>query len=347
MGNPTSASPGAGYTWIDTGGGEDPSHSTGYWLAPTDPNAQANYQAGAAAANWTLPKAPGASYFEAGSGNPWVTPGLQRSMNEFFSTPTSGYGAYMAPHGADYGAQLPRWQFSNSAPVPQTAPVGWGRYPGVGGAPAQAPWVTNPNTFTPPKSAPAGAPPPYQLGSNYSLPTAPGTPPQTGGGSPYTPSATGTPSTEGWMPGPATAQVSPSSLSGFTFANAKPGSVQDNFNKLQARYGADDAINYLIREGYTKGHGEAQSPWSQFLGSLRAGGMGDQDISRITNQFSAGGSGGVFNNSLGGFNGGTFSNGLDMQGLLGTVGAQAQVGDPGAYLAQLRAQSMTGSGRRR
>jgi hypothetical protein len=319
MGNPTTSPPGAGYVWITTSSSEDPSKTDGYWQAPSDPNAAANYEKGADAISWKLPPAPGASYFEPGTGNPWVTPGLQRSMNQFFSSPTSGYGDYMAPGGQDYGAQLARWQFSNSAPVPKTAPVGWGRYPGVGGAPPQASWVQNPPITSAPPSG-GGARPPPKFGTNYGLPTSNVPPPATGGGSPYeTPgygAGTKPPSAEGWMPGPATSQVPANTLSGFQFQNAAPGSVQDTFNKLQTRYGPQDAISYLIQNGYTNGD------WSRFTNSMKAGGMSDQDVARITNQFSAGGSGGIFNNNLAGFNGGVYSTGQDVTGLLSSVGVR-------------------------
>jgi hypothetical protein len=334
MGNPTTPSPGAGYTWITTSSGDNPTED-GYWQAPADPNAAANYEAGKAASTWKLPMAPGASYFEAGTGNPWVTPGLQRSMNEFFSTPTSGYGAYMAPGGANYGAELGRWQFSNSAPVPQTAPRGWGRYPGQGGGLPSAGWVTNPTAG----GVPPQTPNPYQLklnpmtnnnGGGGGVPPATVTPPQqppTGGGSPYQPPGGGAyppgftpgttpPSTQGWMPGPATQQVSQNSLSGFRFQNAAPGSVEANFNAIQAKHGPQDAISYLMLYGNNGGQRH------QFENALQAGGMSSADVSRIINQFSAGGSGGQFNNGLAGFNGGVFSNGTDVGGLLKSIGVQ-------------------------
>jgi hypothetical protein len=46
------------------------------------------------------------------------------------------------------GDQFERWQFSNSAPVPKNAPVGWGRYPSDNGSP-QSPGGANPfNPFS-------------------------------------------------------------------------------------------------------------------------------------------------------------------------------------------------------
>jgi hypothetical protein len=311
-----------------------------YWAQQAQQDAQ-NRAAGAAASTWKLPMAPGASYFEAGTGNPWVTPGLQRSMNEFFSTPTSGYGAYMAPGGANYGAELGRWQFSNSAPVPQTAPRGWGRYPGQGGGLPSASWVTNPTSG----GVPPQTPNPYQLklnpmtnngGGGGGVPPAPVTPPQqppTGGGSPYQPPGGGAyppgftpgttpPSTQGWMPGPATQQVSQNSLSGFRFQNAAPGSVEANFNAIQSRYGPQDAISYLMLAGQNRTSPTQQSAMGNFQNALRAGGMSSDDVNRIINQFSAGGSGGQFNNGLAGFNGGQFSGGQDMTGLLASVGVK-------------------------
>jgi hypothetical protein len=261
-------------------------------------------------------------------------------MNEFFSTPTSGYGAYMAPGGANYGAELGRWQFSNSAPVPQTAPRGWGRYPGQGGGLPSAGWVTNPTSG----GVPPQTPNPYQLklnpmtnnngGGGGGVPPAPVTPPnQNGGGTPYQPPGGGAyppgftpgttpPSTQGWMPGPATQQVSANTLSGFQFQNAAPGSVQDTFNKIQSRYGPQDAISYLMLYGQNRTDPKQQSAMGQFTNALQAGGMSSADVNRIINQFSAGGSGGIFNNNLSGFNGGVFSNGTDVGGLLKSIGVQ-------------------------
>lgn len=315
MANPAN-SPGPGYVWVSTGsGGDDPSGG-GYWLAPTDPNTQQNYEAGEAASTWKLPPAPGASYFQEGTGYPWVTPGLQRSMNQFFSTPTSGYGDYMAPGGADYGAQLGRWQFSHTAPVPKTAPQGWGRYPGVGGGLPPAPWVTNPGAPALPTNS-GVAPKAYPLGTNYTLPTqGNGQPPVTVTPPSQTPQGGTPPSTEGWMPGPAQSQVPSNTLSGFKFQNAAPGSVQANFNAIQAKYGPQDAISYLMLNGQNNG------AWRQFTGALQAGGMSEQDVARIQNQFSAGGSGGIFNNNLAGFNGGVYSTGTDQTGLLASLGIQ-------------------------
>ena len=237
-------------------------------------------------------------------------------MNQFFSTPTSGYGDYMAPGGANYGAQLGRWQFSLTAPVPQTAPQGWGRYPGVGGGLPPAPWVTNPGAPALPTNS-GVAPKAYQLGTNYTLPTQGNGQPPVTVTPPSQPAQGGTPpSTEGWMPGPATSQVPSNTLSGFTFQNAAPGSVQATFNAIQAKYGPQDAISYLMLNGQNNG------AWRQFTNSLQAGGMSEQDVARIQNQFSAGGSGGIFNNNLAGFNGGVYSTGTDQTGLLASLGIQ-------------------------
>ena len=119
------------------------------------------------------------------------------------------------------------------------------------------------------------------------------------------------------MPGPAQNQVSQNTLTGFRFTNPAAGSVEANFNAIQNRYGANDAINYLMRAGYGTGNAA-----NTFFNALQSGGMSEQDVSRIRNQFSAGGSGGVFNNGLEGFNGGVYSNGTDQVGLLASLGIQ-------------------------
>jgi hypothetical protein len=152
-------------------------------------------------------------------------------------------------------------------------------------------------------------------GGGGGVPPLPVTPPVQNGN-------VGTPSTEGWMPGPATSQVSPNTLSGFRFQNAAPGSVEANFNAIQSKYGPQDAISYLMLAGQNRTSPTTQSAMGTFTNSLRAGGMSSDDVNRIINQFSAGGSGGQFNNGLAGFNGGQFSGGQDMTGLLASVGVK-------------------------
>jgi hypothetical protein len=53
------------------------------------------------------------------------------------------------------GDQFERWQFSNSAPVPKNAPLGWGRYPGADGS-AQSPGTANPFNPFPNTGGPLG-----------------------------------------------------------------------------------------------------------------------------------------------------------------------------------------------
>jgi hypothetical protein len=108
---------------------------------------------------------------------------MQASFARQLVDPVSGYA-----NAPNYGAELARWQFSNTAPVPSTAPRGWGRSPGTGGAPPQAPWVSNPFTpgpqntpgfnprFTPTTPGAGGTPPPT------APPTAPTGPQWTTGG---------------------------------------------------------------------------------------------------------------------------------------------------------------------
>jgi hypothetical protein len=285
--------------------------------------------AGGALTGWTLPKAPGAKYFEPGTGNPWVTPGWQRSANEFFSTPTSGYGAYMAPGGADYGAQLGRWSFSSSAPVPPTAPRGWGRYPGTPGGVPTAPWVQNPVTSAPPSGGGGPITPKAMPTGGYYNPTnLPQTGASTNPPAPVTP-----PSTGGWMPGPATSQVPQNTLSGFQFQNAAPGSVEAAFNALQAKYGPQEAMSFLVSQG-SAGRNGTQSPLNSWALAMQAGGMSGDDVNRVINQFNPSGSGGIANNSLAGYDN-TFAQ--RMGGLLSSVGQSAPTFDKEAYRARIAA----------
>jgi hypothetical protein len=110
-----------------------------------------------------------------GSGNAPVTqgPNAQIAANwqpttsttaqlaALLTTPNSGYATNpnygMGPNNVSPG----RWQFSGTAPVPQNAPVGWGRYPGIDGSPASAPWLRG-ETMPPPRWGnfnPGGPPP--------------------------------------------------------------------------------------------------------------------------------------------------------------------------------------------
>ena len=300
-----SQAPGPDYVWISSGlNGEDPSAGGGGYWAP-NPYATLNTQPAPAANTVAGPNS--AATINA---NWQMSQPLQNQFAELLTNPVSGYSPV-----ANYGAQLGRFQFSHTAPVPATAPVGWGRYPGTGGSPPPPKWLTNPTTPPLPTANPPGS---YVGGGGSSGGSGNGAgnggytsayPPG------YTPGST-PPSTQGWMPGPATSQVSSNTLSGFKFANAAPGSVQANFNAIQAKYGPQDAISYLILNGQNNG------AWRQFTNSLQAGGMSEQDVARIQNQFSAGGSGGIFNNNLAGFNGGVYSNGTDQTGLLASLGIQ-------------------------
>lgn len=302
-----SQAPGPDYVWISDGSsGSGGTDGGGYWMQ--NPYATLNTQP--APATNTVAGPNSAATINA---NWQMSQPLQNQFAELLTNPVSGYSPV-----ANYGAQLGRFQFSHTAPVPATAPVGWGRYPGTGGSPPPPKWLTNPTTPPLPTANPPGSyvngPGAGSGGSSGGSGNGAGNGGYTSAYPPgYTPGTT-PPSTQGWMPGPATSQVPSNTLSGFTFQNAAPGSVQANFNAIQAKYGPNDAINYLIRNGYTNG------AWSQFTNALKAGGMGQEDISRITNQFSAGGAGGVFNNSLEGFNGGVYSNGQDVTGLLASLG---------------------------
>ena len=159
-----SQAPGPGYVWIPDGSsGSDPSSGGGGYWAP-NPYAPLNEQA-APAANMVG----GANSAEAINANWQMSQPLQNQFAELLTNPVSGYSPV-----ANYGAQLGRFQFSHTAPVPATAPVGWGRYPGTGGAPPPPKWLTNPTTPTLPTANPPGS---YVNG-----PGAGGsTPPTTGG----------------------------------------------------------------------------------------------------------------------------------------------------------------------
>jgi hypothetical protein len=143
MANPTTPSPGEGYTWVDGSfyGGEGGYQLPGQWVqtgaAPAatpatntvgGPNAAIN-------ANWRPPQP------------------IQNQLAELYANPVSGYSP-----NANYGAGFGRFQFSASAPVPKTAPLGWGRYPGVDGAPPSAPWLTG-QTMPPPRWGNTNLPP--------------------------------------------------------------------------------------------------------------------------------------------------------------------------------------------
>jgi hypothetical protein len=90
---------------------------------------------------------------------------LQAQLAALLTTRNSGYGAnpgYMPPVSPG------RFQFSATAPVPRDAPLGWGRYPGVDGAPGNAPWLAGQT-----------APRPVwgNTGGGYTPPTMPSVPP--------------------------------------------------------------------------------------------------------------------------------------------------------------------------
>lgn len=251
------------------------------------------------------------------------SPALAAQMAELKTNPTSGYSP-----NADYGAQLSRWQFSNSAPIPRTAPVGWGRYPGTGGAPPQASWVTNPYT---PGSGGGG-------GSNYggggggsgTTPPQTVTPPQqyvppgwtTGTYNGIT-GALPTPSTNntqlvdnaGNRAGPPPQTTTPgdalSFLKQFQFQNAAPGSDAAKFNAVMQKYGPNDAMNLLLNGGLWNTLG------SQFQGATQQAGLSRDDYSRLVNEFGAGG-GDYFGKDYG-FNAGKYTWGLGGKKIPGLI----------------------------
>lgn len=174
-----------GMTWVppSSSGGDSGDITPGYWV-DANGNPVLPGQTSAPSIPTASFKPATANLSPAMQGKFVPSAALQASFARQVADPASGYGW---PPG--YGAQLGRWQVSNTAPVPQTAPQGWGRYPGTGGAPPQAGWVTNPFTPGPQNTpgynprfnpvAPGGTPP---LPSN---PPAQPTGPQwtTGGGS--------------------------------------------------------------------------------------------------------------------------------------------------------------------
>jgi hypothetical protein len=217
MGNPTSPSPGAGYVWVDgqTWGDDGAQQSPGFWQqnpwagmttqAPPAQNTVGGPNA-AIAANWQMSQP------------------LQNQFAELLTNPVSGYSPQ-----ANYGARLGRFQFSGTAPVPQTAPKGWGRYPGVDGSPPSAPWLAG-QTMPPPK-----------WGNTGGVPTQPVTPPGNyvgGGGTGGT--TTPPPSTGGW-----TTSGPPSSWTGtplgYTGAGVTPEARQSTLERHQAARAAQSA----------------------------------------------------------------------------------------------------------
>jgi hypothetical protein len=192
MANPTTPSPGEGYTWVpgQWQGGEGGSMGEGFWAPPNGvapvttpaqntvggPNAAIN-------ANWRPPQP------------------IQNQLNELLTNPVSGYSPN-ANYGNQYGQTgFGRFMFSGTAPVPQTAPYGWGRYPGVDGSPPSASWLAG-QTMPPPQwyhgagagtggggggggagGGGGGVPPPV---------TPPVTPPNNGGWTPNGPPASWT-----------------------------------------------------------------------------------------------------------------------------------------------------------
>ena len=132
-----------------------------YWAnkAAQDAAAQAT---SAKRVPWTLP-------LPNGGGNWNPSQALRDSFAALETNPVSGY----SQHGIGYGAPLGRFQFSNTAPVPASAPVGWGRYPGTPGGAPTASWVRSP--FIP--SLPGGG-----GGGGGTTPPVTVTPPANNGG---------------------------------------------------------------------------------------------------------------------------------------------------------------------
>jgi hypothetical protein len=129
----TSAIP--GWTWIP-GGNTEGGTEAGYWaqipgyVAPVTP--APNTVGGSTGPNAAINAA-------------WKpTASTTNQLAELLTNPASGYATLN-----NYGGRMGRFQFSNTAPVPQDAPVGWGRYPGVDGSPPPPSWLRS-NTGTQP-----------------------------------------------------------------------------------------------------------------------------------------------------------------------------------------------------
>jgi hypothetical protein len=148
---------------------------------------------------------------------------IQNQLAELYTNPVSGYSPN-ANYGNQYGQTgFGRFMFSGTAPVPKTAPYGWGRYPGVDGSPPSASWLAG-QTMPPPQwyhgagagggggggggagGGGGGVPPPV---------TPPVTPPNNGGWTPNGPPASWT--------GPTGAGVTPAMTAAHQAARAARG----------------------------------------------------------------------------------------------------------------------------
>ncbi len=191
-----------GYQWVESrggGGGDDPSSQVYQYLAPIP-----GYVAPVTPPTNTVggPGVTGGnSGVTGGSGTATVTqsPNAQIAANwqptasttaqlaALLTMPNSGYSTNPNYGTGRENVSPGRWQFSGTAPVPLNAPQGWGRYPGVDGAPGNAPWLLG-QTMPPPRwgNFNPGGPPPVPLtpppntvgGGGWGAP--PGTP-RTGG----------------------------------------------------------------------------------------------------------------------------------------------------------------------
>ena len=167
-----------GYQWVESrsgGGGDDPSSQVYQYLAPipgyvapvTPP---ANTVGGPGVGAPVDPNAPPGTVPVTRGPNATIaanwapTASTTAQLAALLTTPNSGYATNpnygMGPNNVSPG----RWQFSGTAPVPQNAPVGWGRYPGIDGSPASAPWLKG-ETMPPPRwgNFGPGGPPPVPL----------------------------------------------------------------------------------------------------------------------------------------------------------------------------------------
>lgn len=198
----------------------------------------------------------------------WTPPqGAQDSMTEQITNPVSGYAQGPAAERG-YSAQLGRFQFSNTAPVPATAPVGWGRYPGSPGGAPTAPWV--PKAYIPQLPQQGVQPPPTPtFGGTTTPPPAATKPPPTVDGTPGgAPISEGTPF-PGWGANwqtPANLGANPTPLtSGMnvnTLSNTQLGQMgtPEAYAILRQRLGSDTLANQFVNATGGASGGSAFDP---------------------------------------------------------------------------------------
>jgi hypothetical protein len=228
--------------------------------------------------------------------------GQGQMLSKFASLPDQILDSQKSDKG--WGQQYARWQFSNlgqGSPGPFGTPRGWGR------------WQTDPNWHYNSVPNQYGSYPgagPVSGGNN--LPGAPQNPiGGLGGLGGVTPGGTGS---TGGSQTPQTQPTSPNStpsapvanksgvpvFGNFQFSNAAPGTAADTFNKIMAKYGSNDAYNWMMNNQWN-------ALGTDFRNQAAAAGATPEQIAQVINQFGAGGGQYDFASPLGGYNGGTYS----------------------------------------